>query len=454
MCHRNFRAPGGHARVNYAFAFALFGAAFLSSSGCDPNCPAEIDSVALQLIADGFVAPVGMAVPDDGTGRLFILDQIGTITIINADGTKRATPFLDLSARMVPVGLDLGGGFIFDERGLLGLAFHPDYRNNGRFFVFYTAPKDAGDPAEFNAQTHISEFQVSDDPNVADAGSERILLEIDKPQFNHNGGQLEFGADGLLYIGVGDGGNANDEGDGHNPTIGNAQDKSTLLGKILRIDVDAGDPYEIPATNPFVSESGTLPEIYAWGLRNPWRFSFDSQGRLFVGDVGQDLFEEVDIVESGRNYGWRIREGDNCFDADNPADPPATCDTTGAGGAALVDPIIEYPHSAEEQPFGISVTGGYLYEGEAISCLKGQYVFGDWSTNFTTADGTLFAAKENFDGSWTTRELAIAGIESGRIGRFITSFGRDLNGELYIFTSANFGPVGTTGRVHKLVAAE
>ncbi|MBK8271298.1 MAG: PQQ-dependent sugar dehydrogenase [Planctomycetes bacterium] len=220
------------------------------------------------------------------------------------------------------------------------------------------------------------------------------------------------------------------------------------------IDVDSGDPYEIPASNPLVSEAGTLPEIYAWGLRNPWRFSFDSAGRLFVGDVGQDLFEEVDIVESGKNFGWRIREGDNCFDAANPAEPPASCDAEDADGAALAEPIIEYPHSADAQPFGISVTGGYLYEGSAISCLSGQYVFGDWSTNFTEADGTLYAAKENADGTWTTRELAFAGSEGGRIKRFITSFGRDLDGELYIFSSATYGPTGTSGRVHKNVAAE
>ncbi|MEP0845683.1 MAG: PQQ-dependent sugar dehydrogenase [Phycisphaerae bacterium] len=395
-----------------------------------------------------------MAAPNDGTGRLFILDQVGQIWIIDSDGTKLSEPFLDVSDRMPEIGIDFGDGVVFDERGLLGLAFHPNFNRNGLFYVFYSIPLAAGDPENFNCRNRVAEMRVSaDDANRADLDSERVLLEILKPQFNHNGGQLAFGPDGMLYIGVGDGGNANDDGDGHTAGIGNGQDKSTLLGKILRIDVD-GDPYDIPADNPFVDDSDARPEIYALGLRNPWRFSFDSQGRLFVADVGQDLFEEVDIVTAGGNYGWRIREGDNCFDVNNPGTPPASCATTAADGAELISPILSYPHSADQQPFGISVTGGFVYRGRDIPCLIGEYVFGDWSTNFAAPDGTLFAASENAGGDWTLRELKVSGASDGRLGRFILSFGQDADGELYVLTSENFGPIETTGVVFRVAPAE
>jgi glucose/arabinose dehydrogenase len=235
------------------------------------------------------VSPVGLAAPPDGSGRLFILDQIGAVRIVDADGMLLPAPFLNLADRMVPLAVE--GAFSYDERGLLGLAFHPDYATNGRFFVFYTAPKGADQPDEFDSESHISEFHVGADPNVGDPASEQVLLRIGKPQSNHNGGQLAFGPDGFLYISTGDGGGANDTGDGHNPAIGNGQDKTTLLAKILRIDVDSGSPYGLPPDNPFLADPTARPEIYALGTRNPWRFSFDSGGahRLFVGDVGQDL---------------------------------------------------------------------------------------------------------------------------------------------------------------------
>lgn len=420
-----------------------------------PVCTSEapVRAVALERVGDGFVAPTAMAAPNDGTDRLFIVDQVGQIWIIDSGGTKLSEPFLDVSDRMPEIGIDFGDGFVFDERGLLGLAFHPNFSRNGLFYVFYTVPLSAGDPENFNARNRVSEMRVSAaDANRADLSSERVLLEILKPQFNHNGGQIAFGPDGFLYIGVGDGGNANDDGDGHTPGIGNGQDKSTLLGKILRIDVD-GDPYGIPAGNPFVDDPGARPEIYALGLRNPWRFSFDSQGRLFVADVGQDLFEEVDIVTAGGNYGWRIREGDNCFDVNNPGTPPVSCATIDSDGAALISPILSYPHSAEQQPFGISVTGGFVYRGRDIPCLTGEYVFGDWSTNFASPDGTLFAASEDADGNWAMRELAVSGDSDGRIGRFILSFGQDADGELYVLTSENFGPIESTGVVFRIAPA-
>lgn len=444
-----------------AAVVAGVGAVGWMASGCPDNGPVPcestepIETIALQLVADGFVAPVGLATPNDDSGRLFVLEQAGQIIIINAAGQKLATPFLDLSGIMVDVGIDFGNGVFFDERGLIGLAFHPQYAANGRFYVFYSVPKDDDDPDDFDSQNLVSEFRVSaGDINVADPASERVLLEIDKPQFNHNGGQLAFGPDGYLYIGVGDGGNADDSGVGHDVDIGNGQSKGTWLGKILRIDVDDGNPYSVPDDNPFIDDDDALPEIYALGLRNPWRFSFDPQGRLFVADVGQNLFEEVNIVTSGGNYGWRIREGANCFDVNNPnAVPPGGCDDTDADGRPLSDPILEYPHSAAQQPFGISVTGGYVYRGNAVPCLRGEYVFGDWSTSFGGPDGSLYAAREASDGSWSLRELAVAGRSDGRIARFVTSFGEGDDGELYVLTSQSVGPTGTSGEVYKIVAA-
>lgn len=437
-------------------------AVLLCATGCPFLTPPvvctsdePVGSIGLKRVADGFTAPVGMAVPDDGTRRLFIVDQVGRIYIVTASGQRLMTPFLDVTDRMPEIGIDFGNNIIFDERGLLGLDFHPDYRNNGRFYVFYTVPKRDTDDEEFDSRSRISEFRVSSgDPNVADPASERVLLEILSPQFNHNGGQLKFGPDGYLYIGVGDGGASNDDGFGHHPELGNGQYKMTLHGKLLRIDVDDGEPYGIPADNPFVNDPDALPEIYAYGLRNPWRFSWDAQGRLFLADVGQNLYEEINIIERGGNYGWRIREGFHCFDNDNPNDPPASCPTTGADGEPLLDPILEYPHDADEHPFGISVTGGYVYRGTAIPCLRGEYVFGDWSTNFLTPDGTIFAAAEADDGTWTMRELSVAGADDGRIGRFIASFGEDRGGELYILTSENLGPFGTTGVVFQIVPAD
>lgn len=439
--------------------------ALLPSTGCPglknllfppPSAP-KPTVIGLELVAERLTSPLGMAVPPDGSGRLFVLDQIGLIRIIDAAGNLLPEPFLDLSDRMVSVGIDFGGGFVFDERGLLGMAFHPGYATNGRFFVFYTAPKDPNDPADFNSETHVSEFFVSaGDPDRADPESERILLEIDKPQFNHNGGQLAFGPDGYLYISVGDGGGGGDVGVGHTPGLGNAQDASNLLGTILRIDVDGGEPFGIPPDNPFVGDADVRSEIWAYGLRNPWRFSFDSGGsrRLFCGDAGQDLFEEVSIIQKGGNYGWNIREGLHCFDPNAPGTPPPQCPDTAAGGEPLLDPIIEYPHFDDQgDPVGIVVIGGFVYRGSAIPGLHGDYVFADFSTSFFAPDGTLFAAAETADGDWQMRELKVADRPNGRIGRFILGFGSDAQGELYVLTSGNLAPSGSTGQVYRIVPA-
>lgn len=403
-------------------------------------------NVGLELVADGLVSPVHLSVAPDGSGRRFVVDQAGLVRIITPDGALRDQPFLDLRDRMV----DLNP--FFDERGLLGLAFHPQFADNGRLFVYYSAPLRPGGPDGFNSTSHISEFTVSaSDPNRAEPDSERIILQVDQPQANHNAGDLHFGPDGFLYIVLGDGGGANDNQFGHTPGRGNGQDATNLLGSLLRIDVDGGDPYGIPADNPFVGTDGR-DEIFAYGFRNPYRFTFDGDD-LYVADVGQNLFEEVNLVEPGGNYGWNVREATHCFDPDNPNEPPATCPRVGPlFGDPLLDPIVEYGNlSGNPEGIGVAVVGGRVYHGSELPQLRGRYVFGDWSTSFTQPDGTLLVAKPRPAGLWKLQELAVEGRPGGRIGHFVTGFGQDAAGEMYVLTSDTTGPSGETGLVYRLI---
>lgn len=344
---------------------------------------------------------------------------------------------------------------VYDERGLLGLAFHPDFATNGRFFVYFDAIRSPDSPAGFDADVVLAEFAVSaEDANIAETESGRELLRVPHPQFNHQGGQLAFGPDGYLYISIGDGGGGGDTGTGHNAALGNAQDKSSLLGKVLRIDVDGNEPYAIPADNPFVDDPNARPEIWAYGFRNPWRFSFDQKGarRLFLADVGQNLFEEVDIVTAGGNYGWRIREGFSCFNVASQGDPLPDCVDVGVDGAPLTEPILALGHDdASGRPQNTSVIGGFIHHGQNAA-LQGDYVFGDYTATGLGADGRLYAAREQADGSWVQRDLAVNGAENGRLGRFLFAFGQDLKGEVYVLTSRSFGPSGTTGEVFRLDA--
>jgi glucose/arabinose dehydrogenase len=431
---------------------SILGAFAVMSTAAAQIQPSGV-TIELQPVATGLVAPVTATHAGDGSGRLFIVDQAGQIRIF-ADGMLRPDPFLDLTDRIVEVNP------IFDERGVLGLAFHPDYGDNGRFFVRYSAPRE-GDPDEpcnqpgFIVGCHsavLAEFHVSaHDPNVADpTGS--ILFQIDEPQFNHNAGHVAFGPDGLLYFSLGDGGGAHDGlADvpiSHGP-IGNGQNKFTALGSILRIDVDNGSPFVVPPGNPFVGEGG-VDEIYAYGLRNPYRFSFDDDdedgdddededgSRLFLADVGQNLFEEVNIIENGGNYGWVIREGLHCFDPFNPTLPPATCDTTGPDGEPLVDPIAEYDHDE-----GIAVIGGFVYRGSRSPELFGKYVFGDFVARlfFIEADGT--DPSQIFEFTF--------GPNSAPLDPFLLGFGRDEAGELFVLTSESAGPSGASGKVLRIV---
>ena len=417
----------------------------LATTFCEAAPPKQIK---LEMIADNFSAPTDFQCPDDGTGRKFIVCQTGKIFILDKDNKPVAEPFLDLTSRMVKVNP------AYDERGLLGLAFHPQYAKNGRLFVYYSAPKGPDINRKWDSETHVSEFHVSkDNPNQADAASEKVILRFGHPQGNHDGGQIAFGPDGMLYIASGDGGQADDSGEGHTPGIGNAQDKTNLLGKILRIDINRGDPYEIPADHPFVKTPRARGEIYAYGLRNVWRFSFDTapdgKVRLFAGDVGQNLVEEIDIIEKGGNYGWRIREGLQCFQP-GQKQPPAECPDNGADGEPLIPPILTYSHSE----VGISVCGGFVYRGKKIPALVGKYVFADWSTSFMAPAGKLFVAEEGGSGKWGFKEVQVAGRSDGRVGRFITVMGRDLEGELYVLTNSLGSPTGFGGEVYKLVGAE
>ena len=290
----------------------------------------------VPLITDGLEKPLFLTHASDGSGRLYIVEQPGRIRLVE-DGLVAPVAFLDIADRV-----RFGG-----ERGLLGLAFHPDYGRNGRFFVNYTRRDDGA--------TVLSEFRRSSVSGVA-LRDERILMVVAQPYANHNGGMVTFGPDGYLYIGRGDGGSVGDPDN-------RAQNSNDLLGKILRIDVNAGVPYAIPRDNPFVNGGGR-PEVYAVGLRNPWRFSFDPEtGSLWVADVGQDLWEEVDLVTRGGNYGWRVMEGAHCY---NPA---VACPTAG-----LALPVMEYGHEEERG----SIIGGYVYRGRAIPGLRGKYVSGDF----------------------------------------------------------------------------
>ncbi len=390
----------------------LLGAAACGDSGGDrtPNPPPPV-SLALTPFASGLSRPVGVVNAGTGDDRLFVIEQAGAIKIVQSNGTVLATPFLDITARV-----DSSS----NEEGLLGLAFHPDYAVNGFFYVNYTNTTGG------IRQTRISRFNATGDPTIADPNSENILLTVTQPNSNHNAGDIHFGPDGFLYIPLGDGGGAGD-------TNNNAQNRGLLLGKIVRIDVDAGagsppdcqgagsGQYTIPSTNPFIDGAGnTCDEIWALGLRNPWRSSFDRlTGDLYIADVGQNAWEEINFQpagsQGGQNYGWRCYEGKHDFN-------PSGCGPS----SAFTFPIFEYSHTD-----GCSVTGGYVYRGTQFPALFGHYVLTDFcSGNFwdLTLDGT---------GTWQV-------VQHTNLTAFgYVSFGEDASGELYVVHSDN----GTVSRL-------
>ena len=411
----------------------------------------------LKLIADGFTSPIGVVAFPDHSKRLAVIDQVGKIFIIGENG-KLPTPFMDVVSKMVTLNQ-------FDERGLIGLAFHPRYKDNGRFFIYYTLPRREGGPQEgvlWNNLSRISEYRVSSDPNQADMGSEKVILEWDDPQGNHNGGTLAFGPDGYLYIAIGDGGSANDVAPGHVEDWyaanagGNGQDvEANLFGSILRIDVNRGEPYAIPHDNPFVNKTGR-DEIYAYGFRNPFRISFDMKGsrQLFAGDAGQVLYEEVSIVKKGGNYGWNVKEGTHCFNAASNKETFASCPDVDNFGNRLIDPVIELNNW--QNPMGgkaTTVIGGNVYRGNDIPGLNGKYIFGTFSQSPTTPDGELFVAEPRHGpGLWSYAEIELKSSPDD-VGYFLKGFGQDNEGEIYLTVSEVGGPQGTTGKVMKLVKA-
>jgi glucose/arabinose dehydrogenase len=384
--------------LHFCCSFAVL---LLFLAGCGGSTKVILPSTGFTLtpVATGFNSPLDLEQPNDNSGRLFVVQQDGTIRIIQ-NSALLAQPFLDISSKVTNS----------VEMGLLGMTFHPSFAQNRKFYVNYVRTLATG-----QIQSVIAEYLASvANANLSDSASERILLTVNQTgNFpNHKAGQLAFGPDGLLYFGLGDGGGGGDP-------FGNGQNANTLLAKMMRIDVNSADPglqYHIPADNPFVAGGG-LPEIWAVGFRNPWRFSFDPpSGRMFIADVGQSAFEEIDIGAKGANFGWNIMEGLHCFN------PPSGCNTAG-----LTLPIAEYDHSE-----GNAVMGGYVYRGTAVPSLQGMYVFGDFGT------GKIFTLQETSPNVWTRTLVATT-------GKSISSFGRDQNGELYVVD------IGT-GTVFKIVA--
>jgi glucose/arabinose dehydrogenase len=372
-----------------------FGFGASACSGDTPSGPPSGSGVGLQEVVSGLSFPLYLTAPAGDLARLFVVEKTGGIRIVK-NGVLLPDPFLDLSAQV-------SSG---SEQGLLGLAFDPEYATNGRFLVHYT---------DLAGNTALSRFQVSADPDRADPASEQVILTAAQPAPNHNGGQVAFGPDGFLYLGLGDGGPGGDP-------EGRGQDLSDLLGSILRIDVRAGDPYTVPVDNPFVGNPNARPEVWSYGLRNPWRFSFDrANGDLYIGDVGETEVEEIDVSTAadgagrGVNYGWSILEGSQCFRSPG-------CDRTG-----LTLPVLEYSHRE-----GCSVAGGYVYRGTAIPAVQGHYFYSDlcqrWVRSFRYAGGVVTE-----ETSWPTLST----------GGTIVSFGEDAAGELYILEAG--------GRVSRIV---
>jgi len=367
----------------------LLAAVSCGESSHPSNGPPAISpgSYTAAFVAGGLSQPVLIAAAPGDTTRLFIVEKAGTIRILRS-GSLLSRPFLDIGSRV-------SGG---SEQGLLGLAFHPGYATNQKFYVDYT--DQSGD-------TRVVEFLASSNPDSA-SSTEREILFVDQPYANHNGGHLAFGPDGQLYVGLGDGGSGGDP-------QGNGQSLATLLGKILRLDVDAASPYAVPSDNPFVGRAGARGEIWSYGLRNPWRFSFDSEtGDMWIGDVGQDAWEEVDYEpagQGGRNYGWNRMEGSHCFP------PGSSCDPSG-----LVLPVAEYDHRA-----GCSITGGHVYRGAALPELRGTYFYGDYCTGLVRSLRVV-SGNPAEERDWTSALRT----RSGGAMDGLSSFGVDSKGELYL----------------------
>jgi glucose/arabinose dehydrogenase len=431
-------------------------------------------TVGLRVVAQGLTSPVSLAEAPDGSHRIYIVDQIGVIRLINRQGRLVRQPFLDVRDKIVSL---MPG---YDERGLLGLAFHPQFAANGRFFIYYTAPPRL--PGYDNTST-LAEYHVNPQDPEALPTFTGILLQEDHPQFNHDAGTLAFGPDGYLYLTIGDGGGGNDIGQataeewlagnhqGHVPDWytengvhsagGNGQDiQANLMGNVLRLDVSTPGTYTVPSDNPFVGKG--KGEVWAYGFRNPYRFSFDMGGdhALYLGDSGQDLWEEIDVVTRGGNYGWNVKEGTHCFDAAESENVLPSCPSADpTTGVRFTDPIIELPNY--ENPFvgedeGILVViGGYVYRGSDVPQLRGRYVFGAFSTDELDEgpEGAILVAQPGNPerpGLRPVQMIRIAHSEDGELGHFVLGLGQDRSGEMYVLTTDNTGPAGETGKVFRI----
>ena len=381
---------------------------------------AEERKLSSVLIADGYKKPVFVTSYPNNEKLLYVVEQAGLIKIIQ-NGEKVSRPFFDINKKVVNPSRP------GDERGLLGFAFHPDHINNGKFYINYM---------DNDGFTIVSEFSVNSELR-ANHESERIILKLEQPYRNHNGGDIQFGPDGYLYISIGDGGKAGDP-------LNAGQDLNTIFGKIIRVDIEQ-EPYGIPKSNPFYGQKDKRGEIWAWGLRNVWRFSFDKQnGDIYYGDVGQNKWEEVNFEpatsKGGINYGWRIMEANHCYD------PTENCPTEG-----LTKPIIEYPNDAnymvilgggsQADAEGCSVTGGYVYRGKNIKSMQGQYIFGDYCSGNIWTFKVVNGKATNFINR--TEEINIG---NGEFTTYISSFGQDSDGELYI--------VDYNGGIYKLIESD
>ncbi len=433
----------------------------------------KLEPVVLQQL----FSPTNITSAPDASGRVFICDQPGKIHILQ-NGMILPVPFLDVGSKMVPIGTGPS------ERGLLGIAFHPGFADSAspgyrKFYLNYSAPNGTNPPTPQNHVTVIAEYQAStSQPNLADPLSERIVLTFGQPQSNHNGGQLEFGPDGYLYIATGDGGSSDDNNSGHtggsdlkpNGILGNGQDRRSLLGKILRIDPidpDGAGPltYSIPPGNPFIGQTQDFTnnaldgpmrgEIYAYGLRNPWRFSFDKRpggtNRLFCGDVGQLKVEEINLITLGGNYGWRYREG--AFDFD-----PAML-AAGLAPVSSIDPVAQYAHPGSQTDFtglpklGIAVTGGYVYRGAAIPALQGKYLFADYGGTNARIMGLEETPPDS--GAFTLTQ-AVPLVGGNPFSRRLATFGENGGGEIFVGTKQNPGVMQLTenlpgGEIYQIV---
>eukprot|EP00058_Branchiostoma_floridae_P012664 XP_002598152.1 hypothetical protein BRAFLDRAFT_82937 [Branchiostoma floridae] len=413
----------------YAVLFFLVACSHvtLGAKDCSTSATSETPGcLCLQEVVGGLKNPLAMLQPDDDTGRFFIVEQIGLIRVTDSSGRLLDQPFLNITSKVLTS--DRPG----DERGLLGAVLDPQFRQNGYFYVYYSTREGNGGGGH---KSVLARLQASNDRNQADPGSERVVMEIAQPGDRNNGGQLLFGADGYLYVSVGDGGAG-----AH--TAGNT---SSLLGKILRINVttaDSGPPYSIPQDNPFVGQANARPEVFAYGFKNPWRCSVDKgdkegvgRGRVFCGDVGNSSYEEISIISRGGNHGWPDREGHTCQD-------PSGCDDD------HVPPIHVYSHDE-----GIAVIGGPVYRGCYIPSLRGKYLYADYT-------GKLFYLKEQQNGSWTNAALCVGDNSVcktssqqswGAANYFILGFGQDVSGETYLLTTLNPSASQPLGKVFKIV---